>query len=283
MLTRLSQARGALRDWYIVAPLAYMVMPSPLPPRRGLYDTALGRREVTLRLRNGYRLRCRLNEFDGILSAFMRREYDIPGWRWDRVRSVIDVGANVGAATLWFASHAPAAVILAIEPSPDVVPRLAANILRNRLSDRVQTMGCALGGRTGNVFLRIAPSSVGNRVSSRPGRYRAEVAQKTLKEVMDTAGFARVDVLKLDCEGAEYSVVLLAPDDVLDRVGAIIGEYHPVEGHSPDELVDRLRKVGFGVTTRGRANGQGIFVASRPGPRDERSPRALPAGQANNI
>jgi FkbM family methyltransferase len=46
----------------------------------------------------------------------------------------------------------------------------------------------------------------------------------TLGELMAEHGLERIDVLKLDCEGSEFSI--LGRTTVLDRIGLIVGEYH---------------------------------------------------------
>jgi len=259
---RVSTIRAELREWYVIGPLAYVVMPGPVPPRGGLYGTWLGRREVSVRLRSGFTIRCRLDEFDGVLSAFLRREYDVPGVGWEALRTIVDVGANVGAATLWFAARAPAARIVAVEPSPDAVGRLSANLTRNRLDDRVRVVPAALGGRSGVAHLGPATTSVGARTLGAPVPGSTEVPLTTLDDILDSNTLASVDLLKLDCEGAEYEILLSAPQALLRRIGTIVGEYHAVDGHRPEELVNCLERSGFVVNVAAKGE-QGLFLATR--------------------
>jgi FkbM family methyltransferase len=53
-----------------------------------------------------------------------------------------------------------------------------------------------------------------------------EMPTVTLEEVMARYDLPRIDVLKLDCEGSEYSILEHGP---IDRVGLIVGEYHGFE------------------------------------------------------
>ena len=46
----------------------------------------------------------------------------------------------------------------------------------------------------------------------------------TLEDLMQQHGLDRIDVLKLDCEGSEFSI--LGQTSSLDRIGIIVGEYH---------------------------------------------------------
>ena len=48
----------------------------------------------------------------------------------------------------------------------------------------------------------------------------------TLDEIMAQEDLAAIDILKLDCEGCEHSVLGTAEADVLKRIRFIVGEYH---------------------------------------------------------
>ena len=51
----------------------------------------------------------------------------------------------------------------------------------------------------------------------------------TLDEIIAQEDLAAIDILKLDCEGCEHSVLGTAEPDVLKRIRFIVGEYHGFE------------------------------------------------------
>ena len=55
----------------------------------------------------------------------------------------------------------------------------------------------------------------------------------------------KCDLLKIDCEGDEYEILLGASPDVLNRIGTVILEWHDIPGHSPERLEQHLEKAGF--------------------------------------
>ena len=60
-----------------------------------------------------------------------------------------------------------------------------------------------------------------------PSQYWADlrpIATFTLELLMEKHNFDRIDVLKLDCEGSEFSILGRSPS--LSRIGLIVGEYH---------------------------------------------------------
>lgn len=64
---------------------------------------------------------------------------------------IVDAGANIGAASIWFASLFPEAAICAVEPDHDNVEILRRNVAGNR---RVTVVEAAIGGTEGFVAVK---------------------------------------------------------------------------------------------------------------------------------
>lgn len=118
----------------------------------------------------------------------------------------VDVGANVGAYTLFVAARSgPAARILAVEPQPDVFDRLTYNIAQNPFHT-VKAVACAVADRAGELTLFLDPRNKGESSVKIVGTNRGESIQvpaTTLLDLVRTEGFSRIDAVKLDVEGAE--------------------------------------------------------------------------------
>ena len=73
----------------------------------------------------------------------------------------IDIGANIGAYSLFVAAKAgPTARILAVEPQPEVFARLAFNIAQNPFGT-VKAVACALADKPGELTLFLDPANRG--------------------------------------------------------------------------------------------------------------------------
>jgi len=127
----------------------------------------------------------------------------------DRIRdgfTFVDVGANVGAYSLFVAAKAGLnARILAIEPQPDVFDRLAYNIGQNPFGT-IKAVACAVADKPGELTLFLDPRNKGESSvkivgSSQAGMIR--VPAVTLHDLLVEEGFSRLDAMKLDVEGAE--------------------------------------------------------------------------------
>jgi FkbM family methyltransferase len=257
--TLAKRLREEFANWYVLGPLAWLALPSRLPPAGGIESLA-GRR-IVVRLRDGRRAECRLDEFFSFVEVFVLREYDHPGIDWSNVRTVVDVGANVGAATLWFARRSRQAAIVAVEPAPESLVTLEANLRTNGLGNRVRVVPAALSGRTGSVFLTRNGSSVYAQTAGVPSPGAERVQAVALPELLELCELGQVDVLKLDCEGAEFDGLLACDEPLLRRVGAIVGEYHG-DGHDLTYLAQHLERAGFATEFQGTAE-LGLFAALR--------------------
>ena len=102
-----------------------------------------------------------------------------------------------------------------------------------------------------------------------------------LADIINRFSIERIDLLKMDCEGAEYGIVLQSPDWVWSRVGEIRLEYH--QGRY-QELAEHLQSRGFRVNFLSHTTGEevGHLRLSRPGgiPQSEAAP-IDPASLAN--
>ena len=85
-----------------------------------------------------------------------------------------------------------------------------------------------------------------------------------LKTILDIVG-GHVDVMKIDCEGGEYDIILGADDDSLSQIENIVGEYHGSDPTEHANLFSRLEKAGFKVSHEPSFQefGGGIFSAVR--------------------
>jgi len=164
---------------------------------------------------------------------------------------IIDAGAHIGMATLYFKRIYPGAHVMALEPHPQSVALLNENIWQNDAQD-VEILQVALAARAGTTQLFQDDSSDQwySTASFFPGAWNGQ--QKTTAITVKTALLADflsrpVDCLKMDIEGAEFEV-LKAAGDTLRMVKHLWLEFHPHGGQGKAQLLDLLAKYGFTVT-----------------------------------
>jgi FkbM family methyltransferase len=188
-------------------------------------------------------------------EVFVARVYDVPELPGE-AGVVLDLGCNVGASLLWFRGRYPQAHLVGYEADP-----VTADLARRNTAglSGVEVHATAMAGRDGEVtFWRIAGESWASGTFE-PGGTPVTVPAASLDTVLDALD-GPVDVLKINIEGAEHSV--LAEATRLDRVRVILGQYHPGDGVSWQTL--RRSLEGFEVRPAHAPDDEGRpFVAVR--------------------
>lgn len=182
--------------------------------------------------------------------------------RWLRPgMTVVDAGAHVGYYTLLASSQVgPAGRVIAFEPHPVLGEVLRRNVQRARGAN-VTVVPQALGRAAGTAHLVLHTSDNYGASSLRPDdstahRPRVPVQVTTLDEHLARAGGPRVDVLKLDVEGAELDVIdgarrTLAANPGIMLVVEFLRENAQRFGRDVADLEARLRALGFLLYTLG--------------------------------
>ena len=136
--------------------------------------------------------------------------------------TVVDAGAHVGIFTLLASQWAER--VIALEASELNFRLLELNVTRNALTN-VDPRHCALWSVSADA-VEFAPAhhSGGGMVADgrRGDPGTAEVRAASLDDLVSELG--KIDLLKIDVEGAEYDV--LGAATCLDAVGTIVGEMH---------------------------------------------------------
>ena len=192
-------------------------------------------------------------------EIFIHRDYDFEAARPDPV--VLDCGANIGMATLFFVWRYPDAEVHAFEPDPATFAFLERNIESNGLNN-AHPHRVALSDAPGHVAFYRDASNPGHPMMSTvrtrmPGDEMV-VEAITLSSFLDREIPGReVDLLKLDVEGAEGAVLAdLASSGSLSRVRELVIEYHHHMGGEPSRLgkfIATLEEAGFSYQIRTQA------------------------------
>lgn len=192
--------------------------------RNGVVHTRLKRLEVPVEIRAA------TSDLFVAMQIFQAEEYS---FNVDRPPNVlIDAGANVGLASIYFANRFPSCKIIAIEPERDNFIQLERNV---RSYPNVIPIQAALWGEDGEVVVTDpglhewgyqTKSSTSERLGEEAGRHAVRAV--TVSTLMREFDLDCVDILKIDIEGAEVEV-FSASDPWIRQVGLLIVELHDGE------------------------------------------------------
>lgn len=157
---------------------------------------------------------------------------------------ILDCGANIGLATLWFKRLLPKARVTAYEADPRLHAMLCENLHRNGAAD-VDAVHAAVWDKAGDLVFNAEGSDSG-MVAALPGAVAGTPLSVPAIRLRDVIAREPIDLLKLDIEGAEGDVLAdCAP--VLDRVAAIemdLHEFDPAARQAP-RVLEQLTRAGF--------------------------------------
>lgn len=166
---------------------------------------------------------------------------------------MLDIGAHIGLASLYFKKLYPAAEITAIEPHP-----IAAQLFRENLwqggFDDVELLEAAVAASSETTMQFYEDSE--RRWLSTTGPHRAwnrSMNTTPLPHPVQTIALPSllaepIDLMKMDIEGMEYDVLLGTPIDSLKHIRRAIIEYHPSQSRPLEPILDHLQKAGMNTT-----------------------------------
>ena len=171
---------------------------------------------------------------------------------------IFDVGAYVGITANYF--HDFAKVIHAVEPNKENYECLVESVKYNRL-DKVKTYKAALTNKDGKINLFYGGQNSAHNILG-GGMGSEEVDAWTLDTLFEKTGEKRVNLLKLDIEGAEFEVLGGLPfKRNAPKIDLIMGEMHNWAGRNPQQVIWSLKEAGFEVELP--QNEAMVFIARR--------------------
>ena len=169
----------------------------------------------------------------------------------------VDVGANVGTYALALAQHVgETGRVIAIEPHPITHARLAFNRAASGYQ-QVSLVAAAAGAADGELMIETDGGNLGasHIVSGKPERNAIKVKALRLQRILDDAGVAHVDALKIDVEGYEDRVLTgffkEAPRSLWPR--AVVIEHLEQDQWLADCIAD-MRTRGYSEAGKTRSN-----------------------------
>lgn len=155
-------------------------------------------------------------------------------------KTVIDIGASFGDTAIYFALHG-AKKVYAFEPLPSVYKLAEENIKLNNLQERCQVINAAVGWGNG-AYIKDPNFEYIFERDLEEYKKNKQIPIITLQDIVNRFEIENA-VLKIDCEGREYDIILNSPDELLRKFDYIIMEYH----YGFESLEKKLQAAGFSV------------------------------------
>jgi FkbM family methyltransferase len=221
----------------------------PLEGLRALAGSIVGTREILVRLPNVRQpivIRPRTTDRFVFEQIFLDGDYELPFYLSPRL--ILDAGANVGFASIFFANKYPSSTIIALEPDPVNFDALIHN---TRGYSQILPMRVALWNKCELLSLNSDRDSWSCCVESL-GNSRTIVQGITVIELLRRHGYESADIVKIDIEGAESEVFDSDCRAWLATTKILIVELHDhLRAGCFQRLRDAIKGLGFRQMERG--------------------------------
>lgn len=170
-----------------------------------------------------------------IREIFFNNEYILENFK-NLQSNIIDIGANCGMASIILAKQNPNSIIYAFEPDYNTFLLLKENVSLNNLQN-VKFFNLAVSDSSNKklILYKHPDYSGGNTTCSEDQSFKTffnkdinkvEVDCISFDDIIQQFNIDQVELLKIDCEGAEYEIIYNSKYIRMKKVKNIVGEFH---------------------------------------------------------
>lgn len=205
-------------------------------------------------------LRTYAGDIDIFYEIFYKKIYQLPNGLNNHL--VIDAGANVGFAALFFLKEMPSATIYCIEPDPDNFIFLKKNLEAEIENGNIKLIMAGLSAKDGVMSLESNSFKYNSNLVEVPMEGAIRVITYKVETFLETFVSGRVDLFKMDIEGAEKNIF---ENDIswLKNVDQLLIEFHSKK--TKEMCIEKLTSQNFyWIPEKSREN-TNVFLFRRSG------------------
>lgn len=173
----------------------------------------------------------------------------VPSYTPKRTDTIINIGAHIGAFVLAASTAVPDGAVFGIEASKETYNLLRINIALNKANNIFATQA-AITNNAGPCVLYYDTGHWGHSITKQLSTRTETVEGITLDDFMRRNKIERCNMMFLNCEGAEFPILLGASRDTLQKIDVISADCHTHlwTKNTPEDLVRHLADSGFSAT-----------------------------------
>lgn len=218
------------------------------------YFKLVKRSVMVLKLENGICLgiRPRTMERGTFNAIWLNHIYTPPGFEIKDGDTIIDIGAHVGIFSIFAAMSGQDIKVYSFEPAPENIQIFERNISLNKIKN-IQFFNAAVASESGErEFLLFSENASGHNFASlgEKGNSDSKIIIKTitLNDFLNEKSIAKINLLKINCEGAEYEILFNCPYEVFKKVEKISIQCHDMDkSKNINKMKLFLEEIGFDV------------------------------------
>lgn len=180
-------------------------------------------------------------------EIFIDKSYDYPDLGIENP-TILDIGANTGLFTLRMKELYKRATVYCYEPFLLNYEQLSQNIQLSGLQD-VEIINKGVGGSPRSEKLFINKNNLGGHslfeMEARSDNF-VNIEILGITELLNDLPQSHINLIKMDCEGAEYEIIKALDISSASKIEIIIFE-STESVYNLDELLDHLKAIGFSI------------------------------------
>ena len=216
-----------------------------------LYLQNIGQETVIHPINDTIKMKLRVGSFDkwATYQVWKFGDYKSKSFTIQPTDTIIDIGGHIGSFSIWAAKQAHQGKVFTFEPNAENFLLLKENKEINEISN-LEIFNLAVSEKIGEVTLfNSVHQNMGHSLYEYDLPNQAKVKTTILDEILQNNNIQKVDLLKIDAEGAEYPILLNTSPQTLQKINKIILEYHDYLGHgyTYQDIQKHLETNGFKV------------------------------------
>mgnify|MGYP001608676553 FL=1 len=244
----LIKATNVFKNWYLY-PLVYF---SIIKRDYIIFETYSGLK---------IKLRTRSTDLMALTNVWLVEEYSGSNFRINANDVIIDIGAHVGLFTLYASQYCKNGTIFCFEPVDENYDILVDNITQNNLKN-VKPFKSAVSKSESTITIYRNKDEAGHSMFSFTS-HALKVDSISLKKIIDENSVNQCNLIKIDCEGAEYEIIESLPLEYFKKISKLIIEYHFADSKPKlvNDLKTKLMTASFKISTVSHSSDMGLLYA----------------------
>ena len=205
------------------------------------------------------KLRTRSTDLMALTNVWIVEEYS--DFKINDNDIIIDIGAHIGLFTLYASQFCKNGIIFCFEPVEENYSVLLDNIKQNNLKN-VKLFKNAVSKSESTITIYHNKDEAAHSMFNSTS-YPLKVDSISLKKIMDENSINRCNLIKLDCEGAEYEIIESLPLEYFKKISKMIIEYHFADSKPKfvNDLKTKLMTTSFKVSQVPHSSDMGLLYA----------------------